>query len=371
MRTAAVGLLGVLELLSGTGLAAQTVTNGDVSVRITGRIQAQYSTTSVGSEDLGDAGGSVPSGMFETRRVRLVADITIREWITGMIEPDFAGGSVQLRHGFVNFAFTDAFQLKVGQFKKPFSGIQLESSLTIPSIERGMRIRGLGEALSAADQAAGAPVLTPFGGRPLLGEEQSLLDALGYQGYDLGAQVHGGSGAWGWAVGLFNGGGANRAEENDAKSAAARVSWEADAVPLKLAAGVGYQERLQPTRDGTAFELDAEWGGFRRPGVRLLGELVTGGTVAADDRFLGIQGMASWFYPIASSRVEGIEPVGRVSFGNPRADVEGDAGVLLTPGINVYFFGRNRLQLNWDVYVPEGDRFETTHALRAQAQLHF
>jgi hypothetical protein len=44
--------------------------------------------------------------------------------------------------------------------------------------------------------------------------------------------------------------------------------------------------------------------------------------------------------------------VARVSWGDPDGAVEGDEGVLLTPGFNVYFAGRNRLMLNWDVFVP-------------------
>lgn len=351
---------------------AQTVSD-DVRIRMTGRLQAQFSSTSVEPLDI-DADGStaVPSTMFETRRIRIAAEITIRDWIVGFLEPDFAAGTVQLRLAFMNLAITDAVQLRAGQFKKPFSRIQLESSLTIPTIERGVRLRGLSEALTAADEATGTPVLTSFGGRPLLGEEQSLLDALAYDAYDIGAQMHGVVGRFTWAAGVFNGAGPNRADENDRKSVAARATYNLASAPLAVGMGVGYQERLHPdTRDGTAIEVDAEWGGFRRQGVRMLAELAAGGTIAADDRFLAAQVMLSYFQRLPGERMEGIEPVARVSFGDPRKDVEGDAGVLLTPGFNVYFFGRNRLSLNWDVYVPEGDRFETTHGLRAQAQLHF
>jgi hypothetical protein len=45
--------------------------------------------------------------------------------------------------------------------------------------------------------------------------------------------------------------------------------------------------------------------------------------------------------------------------------------MLLTPGLNLHFHGRNQLMLNWDWYLPQGDVFDTHHALRAQAQLYF
>jgi hypothetical protein len=38
--------------------------------------------------------------------------------------------------------------------------------------------------------------------------------------------------------------------------------------------------------------------------------------------------------------------------------------------VNLYFFGRNRLMFNWDVFLA-GDRFENENALRAQAQFYF
>lgn len=371
MRASVVGTLIFVSLAAARSTSAQVAADQEVRVRLTGRMQAQFSTTNVDESEIGADAAVVAASMFETRRVRLAADISIREWITGIVEPDFAAGDIQLRHAYMNLAFSPALQVRAGQFKKPFSRLLLESSLQILPIERGVRIRGLSEALSAADAASEAPVLTQFAGRPLMGEEQALLDAFGYQGYDLGAQLHGVRGRLTYAIGVFNGAGANRRDENDGMSAAARVTYALRSSPLTLGTAIGYQERFHPSLHGTAIELDAEWGRFRAPGLRVNGEAVRGGTIVVDDAFVAGFVNAAWFHPVAGGRVEGIEPVARVSYGDPRRDVDGDAGVLLTSGINLYFFGRNRLMLNWDVYVPEGDHFATAHALRAQAQLAF
>src|SRR5690606_7005118 len=110
---------------------------------------------------------------------------------------------------------------------------------------------------------------------------------------------------------------------------------------------------------GTAFALDAEWGVFRRPGLRILAEGTAGENYLADETFAGAQAMASWFHETGGNRVEGVEGAARVSWGDPNDSVEGDAGVLLTPGVSIYFSGRNRLSLNWDVFVPQSDRFST------------
>lgn len=124
-------------------------------------------------------------------------------------------------------------------------------------------------------------------------------------------------------------------------------------------------------RTGSAFGVDAELGSFRRGGLWMLAEANTGDDMVSGDRFLGAQLIASYFVRTTGGRIEGWEPAGRISYGDPTGTVDGDEGVLLTPGINVYFPGRNRFMLNWDVYAPAGDGFSTQHALRAQLNLHF
>jgi len=79
----------------------------------------------------------------------------------------------------------------------------------------------------------------------------------------------------------------------------------------------------------------------------------------------------SWFQPLDAPRVEGIEPLFRASYGDPSTGFDGNSGVLLTPGINLYFQGRNRLMLNFDYYMPELDVLDPEHAIRGQLQLFF
>lgn len=367
MRRFLAGAL-LFGLASGEPLSGQAA-GSDVAVRVTGRVQTQFNTTNFDSVE---AGGFLPSATFETRRIRLAAQITIRDWITGIVEPEYALGVLQLRLAYVNLAFTNALQLKAGQFKKPFGRIFLESSLQVPAIERGLRIRGLPESLQVEDTAGGrAPILVDVGGVPLIGEEQFILETIGYQGYDIGASLNGVVRRLRYEVGVFNGAGSDQRDDDDRKTVGARVSGvPSSRLPITLGAAAIHHSRFSPSEDGTAFEVFGEWGTFRAPGLHLLAELVGGGTLVVDDSFIGAQVAAAWFQPL-NGRVEGVEPVGRVSYGDPRRDVEGDAGLLVTPGFNVYFFGRNRMSLNWDVWLPESDRFETGHALRAQAQLHF
>lgn len=371
-------LIGVVGLVTVTAAqaAAQTVTQGNVTLRLGGRFQYQFNTTSVDETEIRPPGeaAQLAGSTFETRRVRLTFRLAIDEWITARVEPEFSLGNLALRNAWMNLAFSDAFQLQFGQYKKPFSLIWMSSSLEMPSIERGQRIRGLHDYLSQADAAAGGPVLSALGGTPLIGEEHDLLDTQGYLGYEMGASALGVIGPFEWHVGIFNGTGPDSRDVNDRKSFAGRIVWTVpSATPLRLGASASHHEvetsATAPIADGAAFEIDVELGEFRRPGLHLLAEAATGTNLASEERLLGVQAMAAFFRPLANARVDGLEPTARISWADPDRTRDGDEGMFLTPGFNIYFTGTNRLMLNWEVFVPSGDRFETRHALRAQAQL--
>ncbi|HSL72743.1 MAG TPA: hypothetical protein VK864_21000, partial [Longimicrobiales bacterium] len=155
-----------------------------------------------------------------------------------------------------------------------------------------------------------------------------------------------------------------------------------ESYPLTVGAGFSTREfRVSSTptietRDGVAFEVDFELGDFRRKGLHLFGEVTTGRNLAIADgvdneNFLAAQGIATWFAPLENARVEGWELAGRLSWGDPRRGIEDDEAMLLTPGVNLYFSGRNRIMLNWDVLMPTGSAFSTEHVVRAQAQVYF
>ncbi|MGH7507243.1 MAG: porin [Longimicrobiales bacterium] len=336
----------------------------DVRVRVSGRVQIQFNTTSIDDDDL-DPSEPIAASTFETRRVRLTVDVAVRDWITGIMEPEFALGELSLRRAYVDLGIDDAFALRVGQFKKPFSLVFLTSSLETVTIERGLRIRGLEEAYARSDAGAGV-----WGGIP--SEEHELLDALGYLAYELGAAAHGELGPVAYEIGVFNGAGQDERDTNDGKSFAGRAVVGVGETPLALGGAFSYREAgTGESVGGTAFSVDAEWGAFREAGLHLVAEAVTGENMAVDERFRAAHAMAGWFRPVGGRRIEGVEGVARVSWADPNLEIDGDAGVLLTPGINVYFVGRNRLMLNWDVFIPQGDAFETEQTLRAQAQLAF
>ena len=381
MHPGRASLLALVVSLMGTQAKAQTIDAGDIKLRLLGRVQTQFSTTSVEEAELIAAGRApataIPASMFETRRIRFGAEVEYKKWLVGKIETELGMARLQIRDAFMNMNFDPRLQLRVGQFKKPFSMLQLTSSAVWPVIERGVRIRGLAESLTYQDSLAGdARVLQNFRGVTVIGEEQDLLENFLYQNFDLGAMVHGRLAGLGYSIGVFNGAGWDRPDDTDEKSYAGRLTYKV-AEAVTVGGAVSYREfrvTNRPsieTRDGTAFEADLEIGAFRKEGLHLLSEVAIGDNLQQpDEQFLGAQAILAYFKPLNGEKVEGLELAGRISYGDPRRDTDLDEGILLTPGVNIYFSGRNRLMLNWDLFMG-GDRFRNQHALRAQAQFHF
>ena len=378
----AITLAGLIAGLA-SPVAAQTIDAGDVKLKVIGRIQSQFNTTSVDESDLVAAGRApstaIPSSTFEIRRVRFGAELEYEKWLTGKLEMEFAMARVQMRDMYVNMNFDPRFNVRFGQFKKPFSHLQLYSSTMWPLIERGVRIRGLSEMMSFNDSVAGTRALSTFRGATVLPDEQELLEVFRYQNFDIGAGIHGRFGGFGYQAGIFNGTGSDLPDDSNDKSYAARLTYKLPtSLPITFGSAISRREYRVTNRPaiqtdaGTAYEFDVELGAFRRTGLHLLGEVAMGDNLAVDDDFLGAQLVAAWFQPISHARFEGIEFAARASYGDPRRDTsDEDSAWLITPGINLYFFGRNRLMLNWDLFNPSGERFSSENALRAQAQITF
>jgi len=365
-----VGGAALLLLAAAAPLSAQKaeIASGPVKLGFSGRLQYQFNTTSVDAQEAGTA-VEPAANTFEIRRFRAAVELTIDDWIGGLLETDFAMGKLQVRQAWIDLGFSDAVALRAGQYKKPFSLIQLTSSSKIPMIERNVRIRALADAVETADPGG---ILSEFRGAALLGEEQLLLETLGYDSYDMGASLHGKLGAFGYEAGVFNGTGSDKADENGVKSFASRVTYRlptAKYLAIGVAASVRDYLDGQETEQGTALGADLEWGEYRKAGVWLLAEGALGDNLVGGD-FRGAQAVATYYVPV-SGRVEGIEPLFRASWGDPDTEIENDAGMLLTPGLNLHFFGRNKLMLNWDWYLPEGDMFSKENAVRAQVQLYY
>jgi hypothetical protein len=332
-------VLPLLLLAAASPAAAQGFTLGSDSARLTigGRVQTVFSTT--------DAPGFAATE-WELRRVRLDASVRVSRWVSGRVSPEYAGSRVSLKDAFMRLEAAPALALVAGQAHRPFGLLTQTSSTRILPIERGVRIRGVS---GARDHA-------------------SLLAELGYADRDVGLQAVGAPrGAplgLSYAAGVFNG--PLRGEVPAASSIqyAARLVLR-PAAGVRVGASWSRRDFVEDPgasafvlRPGHAWAADLELGS-ERGGPRLLAEAALGDTDPFQGaRFRAAQAWAAYRAGPAGAAVSAVEPLLRVSYGDPDTgggavlpDVTG--GVLVTPGVNLWLGGLNRVAVNWDAWNPE------------------
>lgn len=349
-------------------------------VRVNGYAQIQFNTTSIDDAALGT--DDFATSTFETRRVRIFVDVALNEWLSGRIQPEWSMGNFRLVDVYMNFNIAPRFQLRAGQFKRPFSRFFLIGAPQHLAIEQGVRIREFDRAMALGLTGANHP-FTEVNGGLIHGTEQDLLGTMGLTGHDMGLAAHGKLGRISYNLSLLNGTGHDRRDNNDGKSVMTRISYAPlTDLPLTLSAAASYRESyFNGTIDGTAsagrtlnattLGFDLEWGRYRAEGVKFLAGIITGDNLYIDTRIFGAHGVFAYNQPLGGTRVEALEFVGRASYGDPNTRRSGDHGILLTPGINLYFSDNNRLSLNWDTYLSGSDHVATAHALRIQSQFAF
>lgn len=334
--------------------AAQVRVADGVSVRLSGRVHTQLNTTSV-------AGAS--STEFLVRRARVSATVTVSDLVSGKVEPDFGKGKVTLMDAYLRLSFDPRFRLTLGQFKRPFDLFELTSSSQILVVERAGGVRGI----YACTGPGGVCTLS------------RLTEKLQYAGRDIGVLADGrlAGGRVSYAVSVTNGTGANAEDENGNKSFTGRLTVEV-APNVTVSGNVGAHDYVHPTsgtnRYATALGGDVEIGSFSQ-GLHVQAGAIAGenwrvpvGTENAAN-FLTAQGILSYRVPVAHPYITGVEPVFRVSWGDPDTDTDGDQGFLFTPGLMLHFGGRNKIAVNADIWSPNSG--DTEFSIKAQSFFYF
>ncbi len=321
---------------------------GAAELALSGRVQTQFNTTSVDGQ---------PATQWLMRRVRLEARVRVSDLVGGKIQPDFSGERFVLKDAYVQLGFSPTLQVLVGQAHRPFALLTRFSSLRMPPIEKGAEIRGR-----------------------RAWDEVNLVKDLGYSSRDIGIQLHGASRSaplgLEYAAAVLQGPDASRILKGGAPQLVARLavspaewlsvggSWSrhdfaADAT--RPEAGTG--------RPGSAVALDLAIQPVR-PGILLLAEVTRGDF----DPWTGstFHGAHAWaaYDLVSHGAVTMIEPLLRVSRGAIQSVPDASDGTLITPGINVYLGGLNRIMLNYDVWLPAaGDAAD--RSLKVMVQLSF
>lgn len=386
----AVAVAIALPGLSGRASGQQVqVSSRAAEITIGGRLQTQLAGSSCASF-AGDGAGEgtactrdVPAADLFLRRARLELHIRFNDWIEGVLQPDFAEiDAVELKDAYARVNLQPGAEhpharIAVGHFKRPFDGFQMTSSTQILTIERDVDVPGVpGEVGLSLDE---------------LTTRNNLSDR------DVGVMVDGSTpdGRVHYWLGAFNGRGPTDDSDLDTeKQVVGRVAVDlaAGSLPLQLAIAGAVTDIPFTQADGRldaryfgAFEAWAELGDFDG-GPHVQAGLVAGknaleaeGGGIPDLRsdeplasMLAWQAIGSYRIDVADSYFfEAIEPLLRVTMANPNTDLGDDDVWGFTPGLQVFFAGRNKLALNWDFLVFASDALDSESSFKAQYQFHF
>jgi len=338
MRRLSVGLpctfvLGVLFTATAAGVEVESKAS---KLTVTGRMQALWSHSTIDGD---------PSNEFLLRRARLAIKLSVNDWVSGIVEPDFAvtDQKVDLKDAFFKMEPHDNFSIIVGQTKRRFDIFELTSSTQMLIIERDGRI-----------------------GRLKVPSYSKLTEELGYADRDIGVflMAHDEDERINIEAGLTNGAGANKKAEYGRKAFQGRVSLKPLAeTDLSIHVGTSVKPydngaATDSLKYAAAFEGSLEYGNFKS-GPHVQAGVVVGKNytvLVANDSpsFTALQGIAAYKRKIADSKwFEAVEPVIRVSYADPNTDLADDGGILVTPGLNLFVVDRTRLSLNADIFLPQ------------------
>lgn len=349
------GILGGMMLAAAaSAVAAQAaptrINVNAAEISISGRIQAQLATS--------DA-HSVQDAEIILRRARLGASVRVNELVSGRLHAEFAGSAVSLADAYMQVHLHPAFNLLAGRAHRPFGTIEQTSTLLYTPIERGLSIRGIEDY-----------------------DLSAILTTLRYADRDVGLQLRGsvpsGPLGLGYAVGVFAGPTARQTGSEQTQQLVARLTAN-PAPPLKLGAAWSRRDFASESAEGQfevqpggAFVVDAEYGGpSPAAGLHIVAQAAGGDfDPFTGDDFRGVQIWMGYGIP-TGERVPVIEPILRLSHASvDRADpADPDGGTLITPGLNVYLGGLNRIMINYDVW--RASRGTDAASARVQFQMAF
>ena len=239
-----------------------------------------------------------------------------------------------MKDAFIGLTFDPALDLRAGQFKMPFSAIEMESAWSLPVVRRGLLHGLLLDRLQVAGRRPGAQLETGPGGSTDLRVTIGGWQGSGYDGELV----------------------AGESDDAFAKNWAGRVAVE----PGDVEVGFSVESRVaepvfaQGLERFWAAELDVTWKGDA--GGRIWAEVIAveswlDDDVADDDDPIFTAGrlIASWRLGPDGKGVPYIEPFLMVGGIDPDSAIQSDLVYELCAGFNAGRWDRWRLQLQAEV----------------------
>ncbi|GEM_PF-2167984 len=207
----------------------------DLDARVVAGARLKYEDTAIDSD--GQPIGQVQrTGALQLRQARFRIVVRYRDVLTTRLSLDFAdllgspsSGDV-LRDAWGNIRIHDAFQIKVGHMKRPYSRLELRGASSIPMIGRGLYNGFAVEDLSWGDRAVGVTLWGKVkpkrpGLRSLGWSVSATNDAVSGapHGVDLHARLTYDPTKW---LSIAGGGAFKRVQDALADEATCRAEWK-------------------------------------------------------------------------------------------------------------------------------------------------
>ena len=351
-----------------------------LELKFSGRVQVQAGTTTCDEFPIPDDSAcdeQVGGVDLRIRRARFTVEARINDNIDFKIQPDYSAiTKLGLKDAWGRYTWSRNARLKAGNFKRPFGGFTLLSSTQILTIERVLAVRGLPDLI--------APSYSSF------------TAAFNLSNRDVGVEFSGttNEGLFSYWAGVYDG--ASELDNRDTNTekqymGRAQVNLKNVAkMPLKIAVAAAASDQgyeLATTEKRTKyyydFEIFADWGTFDGGAHVQAGYIFGdnplqasgGGTIdlPAGDDFASMrswQVIAGWKFPVGRGDMA-LEPVFRVSWADGNTSLDDDTVWGFTPGLQIFFYERNKLALNWDLVVPTTPSLRSENSFKAQVQFHF
>ncbi|MFA5032077.1 MAG: porin [bacterium] len=301
-----------------------------------GLVHIQYLTSNI--KDIGY------NNTFTLKRAELGADFK-NTILHGNIQVNFGQGVLQLKDGYGDLQFSPTINLKLGQYKKPFSLLALTGDSKDMFIEKG-------------NNTIGADKTGMF----------DYASTLKYSGRDVGAMVYGQIRTIDYAIGVFNGNGDNKKyDEDSGKQCVGRIVLK----PIKdVGVGISASNLYKDKETYQAFNVDVE---YKKGDFWFQGETDYGNNYIISDTtyFMGIGLILGKWIKVNLGHIYSLFPALRFDYTFSDKDDGETANMLVTPGININFdeHSYHRLMLNLDVNQPLKENTDIQLGFKMQLQI--
>ncbi len=291
------------------------------SLKLSGYSQVEYIHPQAGIDE------------FRIRRARLSLGGEILKKVNYKIQVETMQNPVLLDIQ-IETSFFEQVTLRFGQFKVPFSLENLTSSASLDTINRSQTVERLCPGRDSKNK-----------------------------GRDIGIAVAGNFSVLEYTLGIFNGAGINKSDDNSSKDVAGRLLFfPMDSISLGVA---HYEGKYGSSSGGTQFnkkrtglELC-----FSKDKVTLKGEVIFGKDGPVKKNGWYVQGG----FDFITRKIQGIF---KYDFLDLNRDVRGDLSDVITLGINWFLAKRTILQVNYEFHGEESGN-ASDDVFLAQFQIGF